>query len=190
MPSSTTKSPHHCSRAAPTSSRALTLSLCRCWLSLHSHRKERVTLSPSYHGVQRPRDRASTHTTVQTYPKSEADHGYRHRLFSSLPRVHGRLARARAAVKKHPDYSEHIFLGGRDRIQKLGSHAERRSLGPAPSQSGPSAVDNATIARNMRRSRLRACTRPTPCSRIMDGPSAGPVLIQQRTCLLRRPFAG
>ena len=42
----------------------------------------------------------------------------------------GRLARARAAVKKHPDYSEHIFLGGRDRIQKLGSHAERRSLVP------------------------------------------------------------
>jgi hypothetical protein len=41
----------------------------------------------------------------------------------------GRLARARAAVKKHPDYR--IFSGSRSRIQKLGSNTKRRSLGPA-----------------------------------------------------------
>jgi len=39
--------------------------------------------------------------------------------------------------------------------------------------------------------RLRACKRPnavafTPRSRLSDGLSAGPVLIQRRTCLLRR----
>ena len=41
----------------------------------------------------------------------------------------GRLARARAAVKKHPDYSEFwAFCGSRKRIQKLGSPTKRRSL--------------------------------------------------------------
>jgi hypothetical protein len=45
------------------------------------------------------------------------------------PARRGRLARARAAVKKHPEYSEHAyFFGGGDRIQKLGRHAKRRSL--------------------------------------------------------------
>ena len=50
------------------------------------------------------------------------------------PARRGRLARARAAIKKHPEYSEHayFFIGG-ERIHKLGSHAEHRSLGsPMP----------------------------------------------------------
>ena len=44
----------------------------------------------------------------------------------------GRLASARAAVKKHPGYSEFwIFVGGRNRFRTLGSYAKRKSLAPA-----------------------------------------------------------
>jgi hypothetical protein len=61
------------------------------------------------------------------HPKSKVDHD-QYRLSDALPRVHGRaltevlaenavglarrgrLARARAAVKKHPDYSEHAYF--------------------------------------------------------------------------------
>jgi hypothetical protein len=48
------------------------------------------------------------------------------------PARRGRLARARAAVKKHPNYSEHEYFLGGNRIQTVGSHSKRRSLGPIP----------------------------------------------------------
>lgn len=44
------------------------------------------------------------------------------------PARRGRLARTRAAVKKHPNYSE-IFSSGRDCIPKMGSYPKRRPLG-------------------------------------------------------------
>jgi hypothetical protein len=44
----------------------------------------------------------------------------------------GRLARARAAVKKHPEYSEHAyFLAVETAFKNWGSHAKCRSLGAA-----------------------------------------------------------
>ena len=46
------------------------------------------------------------------------------------PPRRGRLARARAAVKKHPKYSEHEYF-----IAEMGNHPKRGTLGPT-SRSG------------------------------------------------------
>jgi len=64
----------------------------------------------------------------------------------------GRLARARAALKKHPEYS---FLGGGGRIQKLGSHAKRRSLGLAARHDLESAISPHPCDRPALRSALK-----------------------------------
>ena len=54
------------------------------------------------------------------------------------PARRGRLARARAAVKKHPQYSEHAyFLPVETAFHPVGSFAKRRSLGPGPPLSVP-----------------------------------------------------
>jgi hypothetical protein len=48
------------------------------------------------------------------------------------PARRGRLARTRAAVKKHPDYSEHgYFLAVETAFKQWEGHAKYRSLGPA-----------------------------------------------------------
>jgi hypothetical protein len=40
----------------------------------------------------------------------------------------GRLARARAAVKRHPNLANMVFLSGGGRVHALGSNAESWSL--------------------------------------------------------------
>jgi hypothetical protein len=45
------------------------------------------------------------------------------------PARRGRLARARAAVKKHPKYSEHEYFLAVDRVPEMGSYSKRRTLG-------------------------------------------------------------
>ena len=50
------------------------------------------------------------------------------------PARRGRLARARAAVKKHPKYSEHeYFHCNRECISEMGNHPKRGALGPTSS---------------------------------------------------------
>src|SRR5262249_30597629 len=96
-------------------------------LSLHSHREERATLSPSHYGVQRRCDRAIRYCGCRYIPSrrqnmdtgtdfSAVCHEFTGALTEVLaenavgPARRGRLARARAAVKKHPDYSEHAYF--------------------------------------------------------------------------------
>ncbi len=47
------------------------------------------------------------------------------------PARRGRLAQARAVLKKHPEYNEHeLFFSRRDCVHSVGSLAKRRSLAP------------------------------------------------------------
>lgn len=47
------------------------------------------------------------------------------------PARRGRLARARAAVKRHTKYSEHEYFLAVETLHTVGGHAKRRSLAAA-----------------------------------------------------------